>query len=334
MENFFNVQSEHAAIVVVSYNTREHLNACLSTLNEQGADEIIVVDNASSDGSAEMVRREFPAVHLIDNSVNVGYGAAVNQAVVQSSAGWIFLLNSDTRLAPGTLARLRQHGADHPRAAVIGPRIVHSDGSLQPSCYAFPTLLHVFLEESTLGRLLRHVPFLRQRYLRTWSHDEVRSVPWVLGAALLLRRSAFDAVQGFDPDFFLYAEEIDLAYRLRRAGWTTDFTPAVTITHEGGATTRQYRTAMAVQFFASLQKFYAKHYTHRQLLLLNALVRLIVALRLVRDCVLWPLAQNSARRRELRDRVAAWRQILRHFTSSSAVTVSPTPAAASRIETA
>ncbi len=328
------MHAERAAIVVVSYNTCDHLSACLATLSEQDADEIIVVDNASSDGSAEMVRRKFPAVYLIDNSVNVGYGAAVNQAVVESDADWIFLLNSDTRLVPGTLARLQQHGAAHPRAAVIGPRIVHSDGSLQPSCYAFPTLLHVFLEESTLGRLLHYVPFLRQRYLRTWLHDAVRSVPWLLGAALLLRRSAFDAVQGFDADFFLYAEEIDLSYRLRQAGWTTDFTPAVTVTHEGGATTRQYRTAMAVQFFDSLQKFYGKHYAHRQGLLLNMLIRLIVALRLVRDCVLWPLAQNSARRRELRDRVAAWRQILRHLASPSAATVSPSPAAASPIETA
>lgn len=308
------------AIVVVNYNTCSHLRACLDSISAVLMGEVIVVDNASTDGSVQMVRREFPSVQLICNTVNIGYGAAVNQAVAQSDAFWILLLNSDTRLDENIFATLQSYIDTNPRAAIIGPRIINIDGSLQPSCYLFPTLLHVFLEESTLGRWVYRLPFIRSRCLRAWAHDAARQVPWVLGATLLLRREAFDSVDGFDPAFFLYAEEIDLSYRLKQVGWETHFTPDTTVTHIGGATTRQYRTAMAVQFFASLQRFYRKHYSRPQLILLNCLIGVIIALRLLRDRILLMSARDKKRRLELSHCIEAWRQILRGITRFGLIT--------------
>src|SRR3954449_5701176 len=140
-------------VAIVNYNTHEQLRACLMTIPACEAGAVLVVNNASTDGSVEMLRAEYPWVRLIINQANRGYGAALNQAVASCAGEYVLLLNSDTCLAPGALAALSDYLDEHPRVALLGPRLHNLDGTLQASCYPFPTPLHLFLEESTLGRL-------------------------------------------------------------------------------------------------------------------------------------------------------------------------------------
>jgi N-acetylglucosaminyl-diphospho-decaprenol L-rhamnosyltransferase len=297
-------------VVVVNHNTCEHLDTCLSALREiRGA--CIVVDNASTDGSAAMVRQRYPRVLLLANEHNLGYGAAANQGIASCASKYVLVLNSDTVIAHGTVASLSEYLDRHAEVAVVGPRITYPDGRLQPSCNPFPTLLPTFLLESATGPLLRYVPVARERYLPTWSHSCAQRVPWVMGAALAIRRTAFEVVGGFDTSFFMYFEEVDLCYRLAAAGWQVHFAPVATVVHVGAGSTRRRRSDMAVQALASRMRFYRRHYAAPKVL---ALVILIDAIVLVR-CLLGPtrirLADDETRRAQLRDDLVAWRRALR-----------------------
>jgi GT2 family glycosyltransferase len=290
----------HMAIVIVNYNTREFLRRCLASISESDGVEIIVIDNDSSDGSAEMVRSRFPQVTLHAKKVNVGYGAAANEAIAECDADYILLLNSDTVLQADTAQALQRYMDQYPHAAIVGPRLSNLDGTLQPSCYPNPTPFNLFLEESLLGRLVAYIPGLRAQYLRTWRHDQKRVVPWVLGAALAIRRNAFLAVGGFDPEFFMYFEEIDLCYRLRAQGWQIHFAPATTIVHAGGASTSQQYAKMQYRFFRSTQLFYRRHYARWWLALLRLMMIPILLARLVRDGVRHTRIHNDAEREKSR----------------------------------
>ncbi len=284
------------AVVVINYNTCDHMRACLASLHANDAAAVIVVDNASTDGSPEMVREQFPGVTLHANRTNTGYGAAANQAIAACDADYVLLLNSDTLLPRHALPALQDYLDQYPHAAVVGPRLHNVDGTLQASCYPFPTPWHLFLEDSLLGRVAAHIPGLRERYLRTWRHDRARPVPWVLGAALAIRRAAFLAVGGFDPEYFMYFEEIDLCYRLHAAGWQTHFAPVTAITHLGGASTRQHYAEMQYRLFASMQHFYRRHYSGPQLWLLRLCMTPILMARLARDAVRYRRTRDPQQR--------------------------------------
>jgi GT2 family glycosyltransferase len=304
-------------IAIINHNTCAQLQACLTTVQHESTSDVVVVDNISTDGSVNMVRSKFPWVTLYANSTNPGYGAAANHAIAACRAQYVLLLNSDTRLIPGTLEALTAYLDQHPRAAIVGPRLQNLDGSLQPSCYSFPTPFHVFLEETTLIRLIRVVPGLRNIFQRTWAHHESRVVDWVLGAAIAVRRAAFNTVGGFDESFFLYAEEVDLAYRLRAAGWETHFTPVATVVHIGGVSTQQRRAEMAVQFYRSLSHFYVRHYSPWRLTQLVLIMKTIVLARWLRDTVRQHLTIENQQRTRASENLKAWRDILR--TSSTTV---------------
>lgn len=304
------------AVAIVNYNTREHLRACLTTVQEELPCQTIVVDNASSDGSVEMVRECFPQVVLHANTTNSGYGAAVNQAISSCTADYVLLLNSDTLLDPGTLQALKLYMDQHPRAAIVGPRLLNADRTLQASCYSDPTPVNIFLEESTLGRLIRWVPVLRNHYLRTWSHSEPRVVPWVLGAALGIRRDAFLAVGGFEAAFFMYFEEVDLCYRLRATGWEIHFAQVATIVHVGGASTSQRRPHMLRLVFASAAVFYRQHYSAGRLLQLRAIVIGLMLARSLRDVILLVQTQDTVRQQRLRENMLIWPHILHDARSN------------------
>ena len=284
------------AIVIVNYNTCEYLRRCLASIHEGDAVEVIVVDNASSDGSAEMVRTCYPHVTLRAKKSNAGYGAAANEAIASCNADYILLLNSDTLLQSNTAHALQSYLDRHPQTALVGPRLNNSDGTLQASCYPYPTPFNLFLEESLLGRLVAYIPGVRNRYLRTWPHDKARSVPWVLGAALAMRRDAFLAVGGFDPTFFMYFEEIDLCRRLRAAGWQIDFAPVTIIIHIGGASTSQQYAEMQYRLFSSTQLFYRRHYTGWQMRFFHLTMLPIIIARLVRDAVRYSRMRNPQER--------------------------------------
>jgi GT2 family glycosyltransferase len=298
------------AVAIVSFNTREILRRCLCSLVEP-TDELFVFDNASTDGTAEMLRADFPQVALLASERNVGYGAAANRMLAACRSEYVLLLNTDTQLEPNTLRSLQTYLDQHPRVAVVGPRLVNTDGSLQVSCFPFPSPLFALLRATFLGALVGAVPGLRQRYLPAWPHDQARAVPWVVGAVLAIRRPAFSAVGGFDESFFMYAEESDLCYRLRAAGWRTDFTPVTSVTHLGGASASQQRTWMEEQKYASTAHFYRAHYAGWQRGLLNLIVTYEMARNIVRDTWrAYRVVQVEQRQRLIADR-SLWQRILR-----------------------
>lgn len=298
------------AVAIVNYNTREHLRACLETVRAEAPGEVVVVDNASSDGSAEMVRETYPGAVLHANRTNAGYGAAANQAIASCRAGYVLLLNADTRLERGTLHALTEYLDLHPRAAVVGPRLANPDGTLQPSCYPFPTPLNTLLVNGTLSRLIGRVPVLRDHHLRSWPHSRARAVPCVLGAALAIRREPFSAIGGFDESFFMYFEEVDLCFRLASGGWEAHFAPVTTIIHAGGASTNQCRAGMAVEHATSLVRFYERHYSRTRRLLLLGILKSIMLVRLIVDGAHFCMAREEATREGLAENVVAWRRLL------------------------
>jgi GT2 family glycosyltransferase len=260
------------AVCIVNYNTRSLLRDCLHSVVQENPAETVVVDNASTDGSAEMAAAEFPAVTFIRLSENIGYGAAANQAVAYSGTDYVLLLNSDTRLKQGTVPALSNYLETNECAAVVGPRLVNPDGSLQTSSFHFPTPIHIFLYLTNLYNFIPHTPVLRKRSLQVLPGSSARRVPWVLGAALAFRRRVFDSASGFDESFFMYFEEVDLCYRLARQGWQVHFAPVTEVIHVGGASTKQCGPEMSGQYFTSLTQFYRKHYSWLRLAELTLMV--------------------------------------------------------------
>ncbi|MDQ3849492.1 MAG: glycosyltransferase family 2 protein [Actinomycetota bacterium] len=298
------------AVAVVSFDTRDVLHRCLDSVVAARPAETIVVDNGSRDGSAELVRTRFPSVRLIVNETNRGYGFAANQAVAASSLSAVLLLNSDTILRPDALPALGSYLARHPRAAVAGPRLANADGSLQRSTYPFPSVADTVLGESGLHLLMRRLPWVRERFWRTWSHDAARPVPWVLGAALAIRRDAFQALGGFDEQFFMYGEELDLCRRLRAAGLEVHFAPVTTVTHLGGASTGQRVAAMRRQFVVSMRRYLVRHESPRSTARVLGVLRALAAARMARDALQLRVARSAAERERLRRSLAGWKAML------------------------
>jgi GT2 family glycosyltransferase len=309
------------AIAIVNYNTREHLRACLATVRSEGASEVVVVDNASSDGSAEMVRIEYPWVTLRANGKNLGYAAAANQAIASCTAPYVLLLNADILLDSDGLKKLSLYLDQHPRAAIVGPRLVNSRGAPQRSWFPFPSRyvchtwstlpqLDNFCGRSTGGRLIHTLAGFRKQALGTGPDMHNGIVPWVLGAALAIRREAFKAVGGFDESFFMYFEEVDLCYRLPRAGWEVHFSPITTILHVGGVSTTQRRPAMMLQFFESEAHFYQRHYSKALMLQFRLVVSAVMLARIIVGGIRLHWKGEASRENRLAENVFVWRSIL------------------------
>jgi GT2 family glycosyltransferase len=298
------------AVAIVNYNTREHLRTCLASVESEAPSEVVVVDNASSDHSVEMVKADFPWVTLRENKINPGYGAAANRAIACCTAKYVLLLNSDTLLRHGAIQALASYLDSHPRAAIVGPRLINPNGTVQGSCYPFPTPVNTLLVNTSLGRLVGYVPLLRDYYLPTWRHNTARLVDWVKGAALAIRREAFEAVGGFDESFFMYCEETDLCYRLWSAGWQVHFAPVTSVVHIGGVSTMQVRTDMAVQFFASLKQFYERHYSKVPLIEMVGIVKSIMLLRLLIDGTRLCFTRELGKCAALAGDISAWKHLL------------------------
>jgi GT2 family glycosyltransferase len=232
--------SAQVAVAVVSWNTRGELERCLHSLEQDARSELAevwVVDNGSHDGSPALVRERFGWARLEEPGENLGYGRAVNLVAEQTNTPWLAASNADVELEPGALERMLATGADS-GAGAVAPRLILPDGSTQHSVYGFANLPSLIAFNTGLYRL---VPGLGDRMLveGRWDPDRRRNVPWALGAFLLLRRDAFDAAGGFDPAQWLYAEDVDLGWRLGRAGWRIVYEPAARVQHASGAAARQ-----------------------------------------------------------------------------------------------
>jgi GT2 family glycosyltransferase len=228
-------------VAVVSWNTRDLLRRCLDSLAadvERGVCAVWVVDNASTDGSAEMVRNGYPWAQLEQLEENVGFGRAVNLVARQTTSPWLAIANADIALRPAALDALLQGAAADPSAGALAPRLVLPDGSTQHSAFAFPTLASALVVSSGIGRLVRPVGE-RALLLGTLDDTRARTVPWAIAAFLLVRREAWDAVGGFDEAHWMYAEDLDLGWRLSRAGWSTRYQPDAVVDHSSGAAAQQ-----------------------------------------------------------------------------------------------
>ena len=228
-------------VAVVSWNTRELLARCLDSLApeaQRGRAEVWVVDNASGDGSAELVRERYGWAQLDASEENLGFGPAVNLVADRTSSPWLGLANADVALRPGALDALLAAGERDHGAAVIAPRLVLPDGSTQHSVFSFPTVPFTFILQSGLFHLSRD---LSDRLALTglWNTERARRVPWAMGAFLLVRREAWDEVGGFDRRQWMYAEDLDLGWKLHQAGWATRYEPRALVDHESGAAAKQ-----------------------------------------------------------------------------------------------
>jgi N-acetylglucosaminyl-diphospho-decaprenol L-rhamnosyltransferase len=260
------------AVVMVTWNVREWalraLHALEAALDRSGLPaRIWVVDNASTDGTVEAIRRAFPSVELIANDVNRGFAAANNQALRAmgfpedpGAPRYVWLLNPDTEVqgeAPAVLVRFMERT---PRAGVCGPRLIHPDGGFQHSAFEFPGLAQLFLDLFPLHpRLLESR--LNGRYPRSWyARGEPFPIGHPLGAAMLVRGEAIRSVGLLDEGYWIYAEEVDWCWRMARAGWARYCVPAAVVVHAGGASARQVRPEMVRALWASRLRLYRRHY--------------------------------------------------------------------------
>lgn len=229
------------SVVVVSFNTRDILKSCLQRLYEVGQGlrmQVIVVDNASRDASADMVAQTFPEVHLIRSSTNLGFAAANNLGFAVVSGTYVLLLNPDALLAPGALQRSLAHMAGDPAIGMGGARLLDQAGVQQPSARQFPSLLNELLVLSGLAARFPNSRFFG-RFDRTWDRSgHAAMVDWVPGAFALMRREALAQVGVFDERFFLYYEEVDLCRRFHAQGWKIAYWPDVVVHHTGGESSK------------------------------------------------------------------------------------------------
>jgi len=259
------------AIVIVSWNVKNLLGDCLLSLREElERAEILaatwVVDNASADGSAEMVRERHPWVHLHSNAENLGFVRGNNLILKQLQqqgtetgfeADFVWLLNPDTTVQPGALSTLLRFFEKHPRAGLVGPQLLNPDGSLQTSAFRFPDLLQPLFDLGWLPQRFYHTRF-NGRYPDATDDSPFR-IDHPLGAAMMARGAAIQQVGLLDPQFFMYCEEIDWAWRMRKAGWEAWLVPEAKVVHYGGASTNQARPATTAYLWESRAKLYRKH---------------------------------------------------------------------------
>jgi len=246
------------AAVVVSFNSASYLPDCLRSLRSEGVAEVVVVDNASSDGSVGAARAADRAVRVLETGANVGFGTAANRGVEATECDYVLVMNPDTVVEPGTVKALAEALDTDPGLAVVGPRMENVDGSLYPSVRRFPDLT-VAVGHAFLGLVWSGNPYTRRYRMLDWDHDHpAADIDWVGGACLLVRRQAFDLVGGFDEAYFMYVEDVDLCWRLGQAGWRIGYEPAGRVVHALGGSSRMVPYRMIAEHHRSLMRFVSK----------------------------------------------------------------------------
>ena len=290
------------SVIILNWNTRTLLEKCLESLFNQPREfevEIIVVDNASEDGSREMVADSFPQAQLVVNSTNIGFGAGNNAAVSRATGRYLLFLNTDTIVNEGALSRMVAFADCHPDIGILGPKLLNGDGSLQYSCRRYPNLAAGFFRNTPLGRLFPRNRFAGDYLMMDWDHASPRDVDWVSGAALMIRRRVVDEIGCFDEDFYMYCEDVDLCWRVNHTAlpgvkdaegiadpgtprhWRVVYYPEAVIYHLIGKSSDQAPTRMTYEFHRSQYLFYKKHYAATMPLPLKPLILIGIALRAV-----------------------------------------------------
>jgi GT2 family glycosyltransferase len=252
------------SIIIVNWNIRDILRNCLRSVYEQSKGitfEVIVIDNASSDGSAAMVREEFPKVTLIENKENRGFAAANNQGMRIAKGRYILLLNPDTIVLDKAIEKTIVFADSNPDVGVTGCQVLENAEKIQRTCFSFPSLGNLIIQKTGLRRLFSRSRFFGREDMGWWNRDTQRDVDVVSGMYMLVRREAIEQVGMMDEAYFVYAEETDWCFRLKRAGWRCVFAPVGRIIHldGGNKSTDKAMIKMYVQFQKSIMIFYRKN---------------------------------------------------------------------------
>lgn len=255
------------AAVVVSYNSASVLGPCLRSLLAGGAREVVVVDNCSADASASVACSAGPQVRWAPLADNVGYGRAANYGAGLCESDYLLVCNPDIDLRGGALAALAAALEEDPALGVVGPRLVDVDGSLYPSARAFPDLADA-IGHGLLGMVAPGNPFTRRYRMLDWDHARSARVDWVSGACFMARRAAWDALGGFDPSYFMYLEDVDLCWRLGRAGWGVGYEPSAEVMHVQGVSAGRHPYRMLLAHHLSLWRFASRTTAGRRRLVL------------------------------------------------------------------
>lgn len=297
------------SIIVVSYNTRELTRACLESIfssTREVSFEVIVVDNASGDGSADMVREEFPSVRLIASTVNHGFARANNLASREARGRHLLLLNPDTVVLDGAVDRLHAFAVDHAGAGVVGGRTLHPDGSLNPfSCRGRLTPWSLLCQATGLTTLFRRNRLFDPESLGRWERDTVGHVDIVVGCFFMVSRELWERLDGFDPSFFMYGEEADFCLRARKLGFRPMITPNAEIIHYESAS-EPVRADKMVRLFSAQVTLIQKHWSRGLVPMGKMLLCAWAGSRALGGRVLGGLGVGSAR-----DKAREWAQVFR-----------------------
>jgi GT2 family glycosyltransferase len=296
------MKNQDLSVIILSYNTRQLLKNCLAGLSRstKGIDfEVIVVDNASRDGSPQMVKKEFPKVKLIINRQNLGFAGGNNQGIKKARGRYLLLLNSDTMIKENALAKMVGFMDKDEKLGIATCQLLNEDGSIQASGGFFPNLGRIFawmffLDDLPLvSKLIKaYHPHEPRFYTRDSFYQKEHSQDWVTGAFFMIRREVIDKIGLLDPQFFMYVEEVDYCYRAKKAGFVVAYTPEAQITHLGRRSLKKPGKAIVGEY-QGLKIFYQKHYSFSQLPLLVLFLKLGAALRFLVFGVI--LASQEAR---------------------------------------
>ena len=253
------------SVIVINWNARQLLERCLRSVFASASEsqlqmEVLVVDNGSRDGSAEMVRALFPDVTLLAYRENLGFARAVNRAMERVSGEYLLVLNPDTEMVGSAIPRMLEFAERHPEVAVVGPQLLNPDGTVQSSRRRFPTPATAFLESTVLQRWFSSHPALRSFYMLDRDDYHVQEVDWVVGAAFLVRVGAVGSVGPMDEGYFMYSEELDWCRRFVNAGWKVVYLPDAQVVHHGSQSADQDLLHRHTRFQHSKARYFEKYH--------------------------------------------------------------------------
>lgn len=304
------------SVIIVNWNVKELLRDCLQSLLEAGKSapplttELIVVDSASTDGSPQMVRHEFPQVQLIASDKNLGYARGNNTGANAARGRYLFLLNPDTVVKPNALNQLVNYMDTHPAVGAVGPQLLWPNGTIQSSRRRLPTLSSLFWESTLLGQWFPHNRHARRYHMLDVSPNRPHRVDWVVGAAVLIRREAWQQVGPIDETFFMYFEETDWCHRCARAGWQIHYLPKAQVIHYEGKSSEQVVAARTVRFQRSKLRYAQKYFGPGWALALRIFLWATFAYQWAEETAKWLVGHRRALRRE---RMSAYSHVLREL---------------------
>jgi N-acetylglucosaminyl-diphospho-decaprenol L-rhamnosyltransferase len=302
------------SVIIVSWNVRELLIQCLTSVfaaasrPPDGAIEVIVVDNASRDGSADLVAVRFPQVTLVRNQTNAGFTVANNQGLSLSHGRAVFFLNPDAEVLDGAIPTLLAYLADHPSVGAVGPRLQYGDGRPQPSRRRFPNVGTALFESTPVAWHQPNNRWVRYLHMDSVPESVPQAVDWLVGAALMVRSEALKQVGGFDEGFFMYSEELDWCRRAWQSGWEVHYVPTALVRHHEAKSSEQVAAARHIRFQTSRVRYMRKHHGRWIAEVVRAGILLQFSAELAYEGLKWVVGSRRSLRKQ---RCQAYAELLR-----------------------